>query len=53
MSRVKRAAIEAARRKFTPEFINRLDKMIVFHPLGENELRRIVDIEWADCRTAS
>jgi ATP-dependent Clp protease ATP-binding subunit ClpB len=45
LNRVKRAAIEAARRKFTPEFINRLDKMIVFHPLGENELRRIVEIE--------
>ena len=45
--RIKRAAIEAARRKFTPEFINRLDKMIVFHPLGEGELRRIVDIELA------
>jgi len=45
MGRVKRAAIEAARRKFTPEFINRLDKMIVFHPLGESELCRIVDIE--------
>lgn len=45
MNRVKRAAIEAARRKFTPEFINCLDKMIVFHPLGEIELRRIVEIE--------
>jgi ATP-dependent Clp protease ATP-binding subunit ClpA len=44
-NRIKRAAIEAARRKFTPEFINRLDKMIVFHPLGESELRRIVEIE--------
>ncbi len=43
--RIKRAAIEAARRKFTPEFINRLDKMIVFHPLGEDDLRRIVEIE--------
>ena len=47
MNRVKRAATDAARRKFTPEFINRLDKMIVFHPLGENELRRIVEIELA------
>ena len=45
MKRIKRAAIEAARRKFTPEFINRLDKLIVFHPLGESELRRIVEIE--------
>ncbi len=44
-ARIRRAALEAARRKFTPEFINRLDKMIVFHPLGDNDLRRIVDIE--------
>ena len=44
-NRIKRAATEAARRKFTPEFINRLDKMIVFHPLGDIELRRIVEIE--------
>jgi ATP-dependent Clp protease ATP-binding subunit ClpA len=39
------AGIEAARRKFTPEFINRLDKIVVFKPLGEDELRRILDIE--------
>ena len=44
-SRLRRAAVEAARRKFTPEFINRLDKMIVFRPLGQDDLRRIVDIE--------
>jgi ATP-dependent Clp protease ATP-binding subunit ClpB len=37
--------MEAARRKFTPEFINRLDKIVVFKPLGENELRKILDIE--------
>jgi len=35
----------AARRKFTPEFINRLDKIVVFKSLGAEELRRIVDIE--------
>jgi ATP-dependent Clp protease ATP-binding subunit ClpA len=35
----------AARRKFTPEFINRLDKIVVFKSLGNEELRRIVDIE--------
>jgi ATP-dependent Clp protease ATP-binding subunit ClpA len=35
----------AARRKFTPEFINRLDKMIVFKPLGEEELHQVLDIE--------
>jgi ATP-dependent Clp protease ATP-binding subunit ClpB len=32
-------------RKFTPEFINRLDKIVVFKSLGAEELRRIVDIE--------
>jgi ATP-dependent Clp protease ATP-binding subunit ClpB len=37
--------IAAARRKFTPEFINRLDKIVVFKSLGNEELRRIVDIE--------
>ncbi len=37
--------VEAARRKFTPEFMNRLDKVVVFKPLGEPELRKILDIE--------
>ena len=37
--------VEAARRKFTPEFMNRLDKVVVFRPLGEDQLRRILDIE--------
>jgi ATP-dependent Clp protease ATP-binding subunit ClpA len=44
-ARMSRTGIEAARRKFTPEFINRLDKIVVFKPLGNEELRRIVDIE--------
>lgn len=44
-SRMARSGIEAARRKFTPEFMNRLDKIVTFHPLGEAELRRILDIE--------
>jgi ATP-dependent Clp protease ATP-binding subunit ClpB len=44
-SRVSRIGVAAARRKFTPEFINRLDKIVVFQPLGQEELRRIVDIE--------
>ena len=30
---------------FTPEFLNRLDEVIVFNPLKEGEVRRIVDIE--------
>jgi ATP-dependent Clp protease ATP-binding subunit ClpB len=40
-----RTGAEAARRKFTPEFINRLDKIVTFRPLGSPELRRILDIE--------
>ena len=35
----------AARKKFTPELVNRLDAMVVFHPLGEAELRQIAEIE--------
>ena len=35
----------AARRKFTPEFINRLDRIVVFKSLGEDELSKILDIE--------
>jgi ATP-dependent Clp protease ATP-binding subunit ClpB len=43
--KISQAGVEAARRKFTPEFINRLDKIVVFKPLGEPELRKILDIE--------
>ena len=43
--KINRSGLEAARRKFTPEFMNRLDKVVVFKPLGEAELRRILDIE--------
>jgi ATP-dependent Clp protease ATP-binding subunit ClpB len=46
-ARVSGAGIAAARRKFTPEFINRLDNIVVFQSLGKEELRRIVDIELA------
>jgi ATP-dependent Clp protease ATP-binding subunit ClpA len=42
-----RAGVDAVRRRFTPEFVNRIDKMVVFHALGEAELRRIVDLELA------
>src|SRR5260370_7557040 len=44
-ARMSLAGMAAARRKFTPEFINRLDKIGVFKSLGDEELRRIVDIE--------
>src|SRR5271169_6259037 len=44
-ARISSAGIAAARRKFTPEFINRLDNIVVFKSLGKEELHRIVDIE--------
>jgi ATP-dependent Clp protease ATP-binding subunit ClpA len=43
--RASNSALEAARRKFTPEFINRLDKIVVFKRLGEVELQRILELE--------
>jgi ATP-dependent Clp protease ATP-binding subunit ClpB len=44
-AKLSRTGIEAARRKFTPEFLNRLDKIVVFRALGNEELNRIIDIE--------
>jgi ATP-dependent Clp protease ATP-binding subunit ClpB len=44
-AKVSRAGLEAARRKFTPEFINRIDKVVVFRSLGAAELGRILTIE--------
>src|SRR3954454_15776875 len=40
--KVARAGVEAARRKFSPEFMNRIDRVVVFHPLGIDELRKIL-----------
>jgi ATP-dependent Clp protease ATP-binding subunit ClpA len=40
-----RTGVEAARRKFTPEFINRLDKIVTFRMLGTEQLKKILDIE--------
>jgi ATP-dependent Clp protease ATP-binding subunit ClpB len=43
--KIARAGVEAARRKFSPEFMNRIDKTVVFRPLGETELRKILTLE--------
>src|SRR6267378_1602439 len=43
--KVERLAVEAARRKFSPEFMNRLDKVVVFHPLKREQLQEVLDIE--------
>src|ERR1035437_992056 len=43
--KVERTAQEAAKKKFSPEFMNRLDKVVVFHPLREEQLEEILEIE--------
>src|SRR5947209_4098240 len=45
--KVQRTAVEAARRKFSPEFMNRLDNVVVFHPLRKEQLQEVLDIELA------
>ena len=44
-AKLSRAGVEAARRGFTPEFLNRLDRIVVFKALGNEELNRIIDVE--------
>src|SRR5207245_6780076 len=43
--RIKASGVEAARRRSTPEFMNRIDKIVVFKPLGDAELEKIFGIE--------
>jgi ATP-dependent Clp protease ATP-binding subunit ClpA len=43
--KIYRTAIEAARRKFSPEFMNRIDKTVVFRSLRDEHLRQILEIE--------
>jgi len=48
---VKNRAMEAVRMSFRPEFLNRIDEIVVFHPLGRDHLRSIVDIQLGNLRT--
>ena len=43
--KVQRTAVEAARRKFSPEFMNRIDKVVVFKMLRPDDMKNILDIE--------
>ena len=43
--KINRTAVEAARRKFTPEFMNRIDKVVVFKTLRPEHLQQILEIE--------
>ena len=44
-TKIYRTALEAAKRKFSPEFMNRIDKVVVFRSLKEHHLRQILGIE--------
>lgn len=44
-AKLARSGMDSARRKFTPEFMNRLDKIVTFQSLGLEQLRKILDIE--------
>jgi ATP-dependent Clp protease ATP-binding subunit ClpB len=49
-NRMKEAVLEELRRSFRPEFLNRVDEIIVFHALTEEHLKQIVDIQLAGLR---
>jgi ATP-dependent Clp protease ATP-binding subunit ClpB len=44
-ARMKSAVMEIVQQSFRPEFINRIDDIVVFHPLGGDQIRKIVDIQ--------
>ena len=44
-TRMKSAVMEIVQQSFRPEFINRIDDIVVFHPLGSEQIRAIVDIQ--------
>ncbi len=44
-AKMKQAVLEIVQQHFRPEFINRVDDIVVFHPLGRDQLRAIVDIQ--------
>ncbi len=46
--RMKSACLEVVGQHFRPEFINRVDDVVVFHPLGMEQIRKIVDIQLGD-----
>ena len=49
-TRMKSAVMEIVQQNFRPEFINRIDDIVVFHPLGTAQIRSIVDIQLGQLR---
>jgi ATP-dependent Clp protease ATP-binding subunit ClpB len=50
-ARMKSAVMEIVQQNFRPEFINRIDDIVVFHSLGGEQIRRIVEIQLIYLRT--
>ena len=48
---VQRQVNNALRQTFKPEFLNRIDDVVIFHPLGLEDIEKIVDIQLKDVRT--
>jgi ATP-dependent Clp protease ATP-binding subunit ClpB len=48
--RMKSAVMEIVQQHFRPEFINRVDDIVVFHPLGTEQIRSIVEIQLGNLR---
>jgi len=42
--RMKKAILEAVKKIFNPEFLNRIDELIVFHPLSQDHIRKIIQL---------
>lgn len=49
--KIHRVAVDAARRRFSPEFMNRLDKALVFKTLDRTDLQRVLEIELTSIQT--
>jgi ATP-dependent Clp protease ATP-binding subunit ClpA len=49
--KIHRVAVEAAKRRFSPEFMNRIDKVLVFRSLTKSDLQRILEIELTSIQT--
>ena len=47
IERTRREVVEMLKREMKPEFLNRVDEIVMFHPLGEKEISEIVDIQLA------
>ena len=44
--------MDALKREFRPEFLNRLDEVVLFRPLGREQITRIVGLQLEDLRSA-